>query len=158
MSAIERGKSINQEHIVVVFWNPDEPYTHAETTMHSVKGDVDPVLLMHDGQTIAEFFKNRSISIETVRDLFPYHLISETAEVQNNKSIMAKLSGLISSHHTEQVSDWDVQLIRQSLPMDKEGLQKLADLVGIPVSAYTYLRGTNEIPGLYLEVVPHATK
>lgn len=115
--------------LAVIFWNPDELFTKAATTLRVVEGEPDPQAFMErsdglrrDGMSIIGFLDGRGITLQQATEAFPGYIVPE--------------HGL-----------W-------SLPMSRDGLRKLADMVGMPVASFVYYRHQDRVPREVLRVEP----
>lgn len=110
---------IRPDKAVVVFWYPDEPTTRAATSIHLTRGKLSK-----------DF--HRSLPSGSIKDLFQAMGISL-------KLAMMEFPDDIVPTHKDNVKDWDdTQLMWQRIPKNRDDLQRLVDMVNLPLSAYVF--------------------
>lgn len=122
--------------IAVVFWNPDEPKTKSAVMLHELEEVPDPAeLVASPGLSVRDFFVKRNFPLIEAIKLFPGYIIP--------------------ADEIDRGAGWDDTQIRwQCLPSDLRGLEKLANLAGVPVYSFIYYRGRDEVPRRRLVVMP----
>lgn len=127
--------------LIVVFWNPDEMYTRAATSLVFSREDTfDPNrITRHDGMSIQKFFERQSIPVKQAQRRFPGSIVFDHERTRKKR---------------QPKPSWSLPLWKQSLPMSEAGLQPLADMIGMPVITYTYFRYRDSAPQPLFRIEP----
>lgn len=117
--SIVSPESNQPERVIVLFWYPNELTTRAATSLYYVHGKTpkDFHRTLKD-MPITDFFKKLGVSLKQAMMEFPDYIVPTSDSV---------------------VKDWDdTPLMWQRIPETREELQRLVDMVNLPMSVYEY--------------------
>lgn len=126
-------------HLAMVLWDPDQPTTRAQTTLHLSDDGARPtpeMLLKEKGRAITEFFQRQSnLEIGIFVEAFPGHIVPR----RDNSGELTWESGF----------KW------MTLPSDPDRVQRLATLLQMQISVWCHYREHDTTPRMLFEVEPN---
>ncbi len=127
------------QKLAIVFWDNGD-FNRMGTSLYLL--DTDPLKTHYErdkGISIAEFFEKQLISLQKFQKNFPGFVIETHRE---KAGIISRIWSVV----TGGAPSWQSPLTRQSLPYDKDNLQRLSKMLAMQISVFIHEDRSDDPP------------